>query len=127
MSNDNVVYSRGSKTARIKTARIPIGARLLTHLNADGGVRVAPKKTGAIVRVVEEIIPERTAATGFYRRAGRVYTVKFTDGTESRNNAPIQTWDALVLDESSSASRQHFIDVGYYLTENEVAVYATAN
>lgn len=126
-ASDNTPYWRGSKTARVKTARVAKGARLLTVSAAIGSsyptwVRPAYQKVGSTVRVVERV-SWRYVTTG-RPRAQRRYEVWFTDGTHAENLTPIETWDALVLDTASSASRQHFIDAGWYLTEAEVAEYA---
>lgn len=126
-------YIRGTKTVRIKTARLVPGDRVLTVDVDHGGhplltnrVRDSQQKTGAVVRAVASLEAHRTPARGFHGRAGRVYTVYFTDGTRAGGNAPILTWHALVVDKESSASRQHFIDTGAYLTEAEVAEFADA-
>lgn len=120
-ASDNTPYARGSKTARVKTARVARGARLLTA-GVTGRVVPAYRKTEAVVRVVERVSWGYVANGG--RRAQRSYEIWFTDGTLAVDLAPIQAWDALVLDTASSASRQHFIDTGWYLTEAEVGEYA---
>lgn len=121
-ASDNTPYWRGSKTARVKTARVAKGARLLTTEKTTRMVVPAYRKTEAVVRVVERV-SWRYVATG-RPRAQRRYEVWFTDGTFAEDLAPIETWDALVLDTASSASRQHFIEAGWYLTEAEVGEYA---
>lgn len=138
-------YTRGTKTIRIKTARLIPGDRVLTQpatvwdTGDDGKYRViegsiavlphpdphivqaAQTKTDAIVRAVERL--EAVLQTGGRRRAQRFYTVYFTDGTRALNNSPIYTWNALDVDRASSASRQHFVDTGAYLTAAEVAEF----
>lgn len=96
MSNET--YVRGSKTSRVKTARVTVGDRLLTKPEGpDSQGRVFPteQKTGAVVRVVESKEYELHQGHGFYGRAGRTYTVIFTDGTRATGLAPILTWHAL--------------------------------
>lgn len=128
--SDNIVFPRGSKTTRVKTARVTVGDRLLTRNYSPAGNAGSPgqvfpteSKTDAIVRVVESKEFQLHQGHGFHGRAGRTYTIFFTDGTKVEGLAPIFTWHALVTDTASSASRQHFIDTGYYLTEAEVAEY----
>jgi len=86
------VYVRGTKTKRVKTARLQPGDVVLT---ADTGtplvVEPTQTKTAAVLRTVKELQAFRTPATGFYGRAGRTYTIHFTDTTFSPNNAPIYT------------------------------------
>lgn len=115
-------YTRGTKTVRVKTARLVPGDRVLTQdavvlrRNADGSfiletgedglrryataphpdplvVRDAQTKTDATIRTVERL--EAFATRGIRRRAGREYTVHFTDGTRAEHLAPILTWHAV--------------------------------
>ncbi len=132
--SDPTPYVRGTKTERIKTARLVPGDRVLTenaqsserlpHAATPRLVQAAQTKTSGVIRVVDRI--DSVLAYGGRRRAQRSYAVYFTDGTATAfNNAPIYTWHALVVDREGSASRQHFIDTGAYLTPAEVAEFAT--
>lgn len=84
-------YQRGTKTTKVTTASLQPGTVLLTT-GADQGdlsrVRVADKKTGAVLRTVDHV--ERVAP-GQYERTVRI-VVHFTDDTYSQRCAPSQTW-----------------------------------
>ena len=116
-------YVRGTKTEKRTTARLVPGDRILTTQSTHDPeviVDVALRKSDAVVRVVDHL---EDTAPGRFERMMRI-TVHFTDGTRSTSVVGHQTWHALVVDRSGSASRQHFIDTGAYLTEAEVAEYA---
>lgn len=95
----NQVYSRGSKTERVKTARLVKGQQVLT---APSGTTTDPTrvaatqtKTGSTIRTVDRLEAILIPCNGFTRSANREYTVHFTDGTRSQGNYPIYTWHAL--------------------------------
>lgn len=97
----NQTYRRGLKTERVKTARLVPGQQVLTWSTSASTpadprkVEAAQQKTYSVIRTVDKLEATRTAPSGLYGRAGRVYTVWFTDGTFSANNAPIYTWHAV--------------------------------
>jgi len=95
-----VLFPRGTKTTRVKTARLEKGHLILTvpEYSAEGERRTAPTqtKTGAVVREVERLEPYFAGRSGFSQRAQRQYRVFFTDGTQALGLAPIYTWHAVV-------------------------------
>ena len=109
MSELNTIFVRGTKTERVKTARLSVGRRVLTapytSTDPDGAQLAGPvqTKTGAVIRQVKELKFQMHRGTGFYGRSGRTYTVVFTDGTESRGHAPIYTWHALPITDERTA------------------------
>jgi hypothetical protein len=97
------IYTRGTTTERVKTARLVPGQRVLTvaeprpvpasaHTLAHMSAPAAQVKTGAAIRTVDHLAAFLRSGNGFYGRAQREYTVYFTDGTCSKGNAPIYTW-----------------------------------
>jgi len=81
-------YTTGSKTDRVKSAKIAAGDLLLT----DGLGHAAHIKTGAVVREVASTTSALAGRSGYTQRAQRRYSVTFTDGTVVTGYAPIYTW-----------------------------------
>jgi hypothetical protein len=111
-------YTRGTKTAKITTAKLSAGTVVLTEDRKDMGehgteqdVRMAARKTGATLRTVESLEAVMHPAGGYYRRAQRTYTVRFTDGTQARGNAPSTTWDQVT--EIASAKPTNVVTVDF--------------
>jgi hypothetical protein len=104
-------YARGTKTHKVNSAHLTTGMRVLTGIagegyrkkdgsygwrpRADGALAPATNKTGSTVRTVASVEPRMVAASGYYRRAARLYVVTFTDGTSVDGAAPVQTWHVL--------------------------------
>jgi hypothetical protein len=90
-------YTRGTATHRATTAALKPGDRVLTtefvKLAGGLGIEVAHTKTRSLIRTVAGKTAE-TVAGGFHRSVRR-YNVQFTDGTEARNLAPVQSWHVL--------------------------------
>ena len=90
---------RGSKTTRVKTARLEAGHLLLTTPAGDPPqdrtVQPQQSKTGATVREVASLEPYYGGRT-HGRSNQRQYRVHFTDGTRAESLAPIYTWHAVV-------------------------------
>jgi hypothetical protein len=90
-------YERGTATHRATTAALKPGDRVLTaeftHRDGRPGVEYARTKTGSLIRTVAGKTAETVA--GGFRRSARRYNVQFTDGTEARNLAPVQSWHVL--------------------------------